>query len=94
MRQLIDLIMKETMADKSVIELPDAAASMLASLGFLPGAPLTKDQWAMLQRDNVAEGDGLAAFGIRPTPLEAIVPAYLVRYRKHGRFTPGQAAPR
>ena len=61
---------------------------------LLSGAPLTKDQWAMLQRDNVAAEDGLAAFGIRPTPLEAVVPAYLVRYRKHGRFTPGQAAPR
>ena len=45
----------------------------------------------MLQTDNVVTGkNGLDAFGIRPTPLEAIAPAYLVRYRKHGRFNPGE----
>ena len=26
----------------------------MSRLGFLPGAPMTRDQWLMLQRDNVA----------------------------------------
>lgn len=68
------------------IELPDAAGSALAMAGFLPGAPITRDQWKMLQSDNVAEGDGLAALGVTPTPLAAVAPGWLVRYRRQGRF--------
>jgi uncharacterized protein YbjT (DUF2867 family) len=74
--------------DPALIELPDVAGSMLASLGFLPGAPLSADQWKMLQHDTVvADGaDGLAALGVAPTPLGAVAPGWLVRYRKNGRF--------
>jgi NADH dehydrogenase len=70
------------------IELPDGLSSLIASFGFLPGAPLTKDQWQMLKRDNVAsEGTpGLEALGIHPTPLNAVARGWLVRFRKHGRF--------
>ncbi|MBN8809415.1 MAG: complex I NDUFA9 subunit family protein [Sphingomonas sp.] len=70
------------------LELPDVAGSMLAMGGFLPFAPITRDQWATLQRDNVATGTlpGLSALGIEPTPMEAVAPAWLVRYRKAGRF--------
>ncbi len=59
----------------------------MAALGFLPGAPITQDQWLMLQQDNVASGDGFTDLGIAPTPLGAVAPAWLVQYRKHGRFT-------
>lgn len=89
MRELVRWIVGELRINKSLVDVPTGVAQMMAKLGFLPGAPLTWDQWLMLQRDNVtAEGmDGLDAFGIRPTPLEAVAPAYLVRYRKHGRFS-------
>ncbi len=72
----------------TIIELPDMAGAMIAKLGFLPGAPISQDQWQMLQTDNVvaAGADGLAAFGITPTPMAAIAPEWLVRYRKAGRF--------
>lgn len=68
-------------------DLPDAAGSAIAALGFLPGAPITRDQWAMLQRDNIVTGDdGLAAAGLTPTPMAAVAPDWLVRFRRHGRF--------
>ncbi|ODP37205.1 complex I NDUFA9 subunit family protein [Sphingomonas turrisvirgatae] len=72
--------------DKPVVELPDFVGAGLARFGFLPGAPITWDQWLMLQKDNVAKGDGLRDLGITPTPLGAVAAAWLVRYRKHGRF--------
>ncbi len=78
--------------DKPVVELPDVAGAALASLGFLPGAPISWDQWLMLQQDNVASGEGLAAFGIAPTPLGAVAPHWLVQYRKHGRFADARHA--
>lgn len=80
--------------DPAVLELPDAAGAMLARLGFLPGAPITRDQWKMLRSDNiVAQGlHGFGAFDIAPTPLASVAPGWLVRYRRHGRFGGGVAA--
>ncbi|USI74048.1 complex I NDUFA9 subunit family protein [Sphingomonas morindae] len=70
------------------VELPDGMGAGLAKLGFLPGAPLTQDQWQMLSQDNVpAPGaEGLAAFGLDATPLEAVAEGWLVKYRRLGRF--------
>jgi NADH dehydrogenase len=72
--------------DKPVVELPDFVGAGLATLGFLPGAPITWDQWLMLQQDNVAQGNGLRELGVTPIPLGAVAAAWLVRYRKSGRF--------
>jgi len=54
----------------------------MSRFGWLPGAPMTRDQWLMLQRDNVAAAEslGLDAFGIKPTPLAAVAPEWLDRY--------------
>ena len=80
------------LADQSpeLVDVPDFIAAGMAALGFLPGAPLSRDQWLMLQRDNVASGDlpGFAAFGIVPTPMSAAAPEWLGRFRKGGRFSP------
>lgn len=71
------------------VDVPDVVASALASgFGWLPGAPITKDQWLMLQHDNVvADGaEGLARLGITPTSLASVADDWLVQYRRHGRF--------
>jgi len=66
-----------------LLAMPDIFGNALSYLGFLPGAPLTRDQWLMLQRDNVPSGAvrGLEAFGISPTPLAAVGPEWLGRFR-------------
>ncbi|HMI20091.1 MAG TPA: complex I NDUFA9 subunit family protein [Sphingomonas sp.] len=73
----------------SFVAVPDPVAAAMARFGFLPGAPITWDQWLMLQHDNVvADGaKGFSALGIAPTPLAAVAPSWLVRYRRHGRFS-------
>lgn len=73
----------------SLVELPDAVSAGIAALGFLPGAPITSDQWKMLQADNVVApgADGLDALGIEPTPLASVAPSWLVRFRREGRFS-------
>jgi NADH dehydrogenase len=65
----------------------------MISLGLLPNDfKLTRDQVTLLQRDNVVseaairEGRTLEGLGIAPTSFEAVVPAYLVRFRKTGQF--------
>lgn len=88
MGALVRYINETTGRDRPIVEVPDFAGELIARAGFLPGAPITMDQWKMLQSDNVVAGDaqGLAAFGVEPTPLAAIAPDYLVRYRRQGRF--------
>ncbi|WBH17732.1 complex I NDUFA9 subunit family protein [Sphingomonas radiodurans] len=73
------------------VPLPDAAGSLLAAL---PGAPISRDQWKLLQSDTVVgeSAHGLAALGITPTPLAAVAPGWLVRYQRLGRFASPRAA--
>jgi NADH dehydrogenase len=75
-------------AKPAFLTLPDSLSGLIASFGFLPGAPITKDQWKMLKHDNVVTpgAESLAALGVQPTPLGAVAPSWLVRYRRLGRF--------
>jgi len=89
MAELNRRIARQLDRDVAFVALPDALSGMLARLtGWLPGAPITSDQWTMLQSDNVVADNmpGLGSFGIKPTPMAAVIGDYLVRYRKHGRF--------
>jgi NADH dehydrogenase len=87
MIELHRAILEITGQKPDLVPMPDFAASALSWLGFLPGAPLTRDQWIMLQRDNVPSGyPGLEAFGIRPTPLAAVGMEWLGRFHRGGKF--------
>ena len=89
MRQILGLIAAETgHGEKLMVDAPDFGARILAGLGFLPGAPLTRDQYLMLKQNNVASGThpGLESLGVAPTPLEAVAGQWLSRYRAGGRF--------
>jgi len=88
MAELHQAILELTGQTPEVVHMPDFAASAIARLGWLPGAPLTRDQWLMLQRDNVPAGgsSGLEAFGIEPTPLAAVGYDWLGRFQKGGKF--------
>ena len=89
MVELHQAILAITGQDTEIVHTPDFVAGLIAKLGFLPGAPLTRDQWMMLQRDNVPTGKlpGLEAFGIDPTPLAAVAYEWLGRFNRGGRFS-------
>lgn len=89
-RELVDWTAHAIGAKRKLVDVPDTVACAMAAIGsFVPGAPITRDQYLMLARDNVASAgaEGLAAFGITPTPLEAVAPDWLVHLKKQGRFT-------
>ena len=90
MVELHQSILRLTGQKPEIVAMPDVFASLLSRLGWLPGAPLTRDQWLMLQRDNVPSGGlpGLEAFGINPTPLAAVGPEWLGRF--HGNRFAGR----
>jgi len=70
-----------------LVELPDAASAAFATLtGWLPFAPLSRQQWTLLKAGNVASGPGIEALGVTPRAMGLFLDKWLVRYRKHGRF--------
>lgn len=91
MRELNAAVLATSGQSTELIDMPDFVASSLSRVGWLPGSPLTRDQWLMLQQDNVVAQDalGLEAFGITPTPLGAVAHEWLGRFQKGGRFHSG-----
>jgi NADH dehydrogenase len=72
-----------------------AGIGKLLALPFalLPWTPLlTADQVELLQIDNVVSEQAkqdkrtLAAFGVQPTAMDAILESYLWRFMKNGQF--------
>ncbi len=94
-RELMAWILAETKRKRRLIELPMWLAEIQASvLEKLPGKLLTRDQLLLLTKDNVV-GHGvlsLAELGIRPTPVDLVVPQYLARFQPGGGRRESHAA--
>ncbi len=78
------------------LELPDGISAAFATLtGWLPGAPMSRDQWTLLRQGNVASGNlpGLAELGVQARPLGLFLDRWMVRFRKSGRFGTKAGAP-
>lgn len=78
-----------------LLPLPDALSGFIAkATGWLPGAPITSDQWTLLKAGNVVSGTlpGIEALGVTPRPMGLFLDRWLVRFRKHGRFADRAAA--
>jgi uncharacterized protein YbjT (DUF2867 family) len=102
LRELMEYVLAVTERRRAIVPVPNNLARMQGTvlgaldkltLGLLPDhIVMTRDQAVMLERDNVvsegaiAEGRTLEGLGITPTTVEAIVPSYLVRFRKTGQF--------
>jgi len=95
LKQLVQYTAQVTGRNTRIIGLPGFAARIQAHLlGLVPGKPFTIDNYHSLQRDSVCKQPALAALGITPRSVEAIVPTYLgdryarahyVRYRSQAR---------
>jgi len=86
-RELMEAVLTWTGRTRKLVNVPMGIARLQARLGELvPGKPFTRDQLAMLQRDNVVAAGmpGLADLGLMPTPMELVVPEYLARFRPGG----------
>jgi NADH dehydrogenase len=96
-REILAFILKATRRDRRLVEIPMAVARVQAFfLQHVPGKPLTPDQLLMLARDNVVSSGalGLADLGVTPTPVELVVPSYLMRYQPGGGRRPTIPLPR
>jgi NADH dehydrogenase len=63
---------------RAVVGIPDLAARLQAAIcDFVPGKPFSTDNFRSLLVDSVCRVNGLARLGIRPQPMDAILPGYL-----------------
>jgi NADH dehydrogenase len=70
-----------------IIGLSDPLAKLQARiLTHVPGQPFTLDNYRSLQTDSVCHSAGLAALGITPYSIEALVPGYLTGRRQRDRY--------
>jgi uncharacterized protein YbjT (DUF2867 family) len=92
-REILEYILATIERRRLLLPMPFLVAKLQASLmQFMPTPLLTPDQVELLRTDNVVsdpavtQGRTLQGLGIAPTPIEAIVPSYLWRFRKTGQF--------
>jgi NADH dehydrogenase len=79
-KALMELLLAEIGAKRLLVPIPWGIARMQGAFAEnLPGKPLTRDQVALLKQDNVLS-------------VEVILPTYLDRFRKGGRFGQGNRA--
>ena len=86
-RDILAFILRETHRHRRLVDIPMGLARLQAGFAeLLPTKPFTRDQLLLLSRDNVVSAGmpGLPELGIAPTPVELVVPEYLVRYRPGG----------
>lgn len=88
MMDLHERIAKAQGRSRLFLPMPDAVSG---AFSLLPGSPMGRDQWKLLKAGNVPSGDcpGIEKLGINPRSLDLILDKWMVRYRKHGRFSAG-----
>lgn len=105
LRQLMVRMLKVIHRRRLIVNLPlwvgRAIGGMLdvasaCTMGLVANRILTRDQAVSLERDNVVGEDakGLAALGIAPTAMGAVLPDYLWRFRPSGQFDAIKASAR
>jgi uncharacterized protein YbjT (DUF2867 family) len=108
LREVVEFVCRVTERRRVLVNVPFGFAAIMAgatdfadriSYGFFPKAlATTRDDIALLRRHNVvspeaiASGLTFAGLGVEPEGVEAIVPAYLYRFRRSGQFADSRFA--
>ena len=88
-RELMTLLLQTVERKRLLVNVPERIALIMAAFAaLLPNRPLTRDMVKLAVADNVVASGakGLKELGIAPTTVEVILPTYMDRYRKSGRW--------
>ena len=87
LREIVRWTAELTGRHRWIIGLPDALGYLQARIGeWLPGKPISRDNFRSLLIDSVGEKDGLGELGIVSTPMELIVPGMLGADRRQAKL--------
>lgn len=88
LRQILERVVAATGRNRMLVPTPFWVATVMAwksaILPFPAALRITRDEILQLRGDNVvaAAAKGLQELGVTPTPVAAVVPGYLARYRR------------
>lgn len=88
-RDLMELLLRIVNRRRMLVSVPERIALIMSAFAsLLPTPPLTRDMVKLAVADNVvgASAKGFKDLGIVPTTVEVILPTYMDRYRRGGRF--------
>jgi NADH dehydrogenase len=96
-RALMQKMLQAVQRRRLVVNIPFFVARIMGgafdllqtlTLGLFTNGLITRDQVRNLAHDNVVSphARGLADLGIAPTPIDAVLPEYLWRYRPSGQY--------
>lgn len=96
MREIMAQVLRATMRRRGVVNMPfwlaGIGARVLGAVQFVTGglftSPISRDQLALLRRDNVVSpgARGFADLGIQPVASDAVIDSYLWRFRPSGQY--------
>jgi len=71
LKQIVKLAARGRGRHRVVLGLPTSLGKLQAEVGeWLPGKPISRDNWRSLQLDSVSMEDGLRRLNLTPTPVE------------------------
>ncbi len=96
-RELMGLMLEVIQRRRAIIGVPFPVATVMGagfdlletvSFGLFSNTLITRDQVTNLRADNVVAAGArtLADLGVAPTPMAAVLPEYLWRYRPSGQY--------
>ena len=98
MRELLERLLAEAESKRVLLPIGPGLARFLGRIAQLsPWKLFTADQALLLQADNVVSDEAIdekrtiTALGIAPTAMDAVLPTYLWRFRRHGQFDRAKA---
>jgi NADH dehydrogenase len=87
LEELVRLVAATIGRPRGIVALPGGLASLQAFVfEHLPGHLITRDNLRSMSVDNVCAGPFPQVFGFEPSPLEAVVPEYLVGTGTRARY--------
>lgn len=87
LRQLVDYIGTTIGQPRPIIPLSDTLSYFQAwAMEFVPGSPLTRDNYYSMQVPSVCANACGLPFGLSATPLEAVAPSYLLGFSRKSRY--------
>lgn len=88
LREVIRFIAVTMGLRRKIIGLSDSLSRIIARvMEFVPGKPLSVDNYRSLKIHSICDVNGFVALGIEPTGMEAIVPGYLARRYERARLS-------
>ncbi|MEJ2602244.1 MAG: complex I NDUFA9 subunit family protein [Gammaproteobacteria bacterium] len=88
LREIVDLICQTMDIRRWIIGLPEWASRLQARIfEYVPGKPLSWDNYLSLTVPSVCDSDGFAHFGIRPRSLESAMTLYVGKAGRNARYS-------